>query len=82
MHRHCELRSCTHYAIHTIRSSDGWIVMSCHTHFESVYNIVRKFSDWWVKLSVSTSSAVVEGDLRAWRTRSTIAYDVKRQIGA
>lgn len=73
MVRECELRSCTHYALHTVTSSDGIQLETCNLHLSSVLYIVDRFSTKRARITVSNSSAVVVGDLRDWRPLSITA---------
>jgi len=79
MFRRCELSRCGHYALHVVSSTRPRRKVSvCHIH---VLLAIKTLSvRRWTRISVATSSAVVVGDIRAWRTRSVAAYDESRQI--
>jgi hypothetical protein len=83
MVRECAWFKCEHYALHKVRTSDRrYDLQACHLHVGWVAEWVARLSPWTVKVEVSTSSAVVVGDIRDWRTLSITAYDEFRQIGA
>jgi hypothetical protein len=83
MVRECASPDCEHYAMHRVTSSDGrYDLQSCHVHVSWIAEWVGRLVPWFVKVRVSTSSAVVVGDLRAWRSLSNAAYGELRQIGA
>jgi hypothetical protein len=83
MFRTCSRPKCEHYALHVV-SAVGQRPKAnvCHHHVEWGVNLIRSMVSWRTHVVVSTSSAVVVEDIRAWRTRSIAAYDEYRQIGA
>lgn len=83
MHRLCVIPTCRHYALHMVYTPGRKSrVFACHYHTERAIAELRKVVPWWSRIVVHTSSAVVVGDVRDWRTRELHAYDVLRQIGA
>lgn len=82
MYRQCVSPPCVHYALHvvTVRKL-GLDIRCCNGHLELLLLALERVCPR-THITVATSSAVVVGDVRAWRTRSAIAYDVSRQIGA
>lgn len=82
MYHQCERPECTHYAMHFVSTAGrGPKIRVCHLCVSWALSRNRKRS-WWSRVEVATHSAVVEGDIWAWRTRSITAYDEFRQIGA
>lgn len=83
MLRACVFPECEHYAMHRVTTScRRYDLMACHVHISWVVNHVDQMIGRWERIFVSTSSAVVVGDILAWRSRSITAYDELRQIGA
>lgn len=83
MVRDCAWFECEHYALHRVVSSDRrYDLQACHLHVGCIAKWVGRLIPFYVRVEVSTSSAVVVGDIRDWRTLSLAAYDVSRQIGA
>lgn len=81
MFRKCERPRCTHYALHCVSTTNhGPKVQVCHYDINWGIQRVTEAKTRWSRIVVTTSSAVVVGDIRAWRTRSITAYDVSRQI--
>lgn len=81
--RTCVSPKCEHYAMHRVTTSDErYDLQSCHVHLAWVVGWVDQLIGRRHRISVSTSSAVVVGDILAWRTRGITAYDELRQIGA
>lgn len=84
MFRQCKYWRCEHYALHEVSAPQHrYAVRVCHLHVEYGVEHVVFFTSRWVKVEVHTDSAVVVGDIQAWRTWSITAYDESRQqIGA
>jgi hypothetical protein len=83
MRRECAREGCHHYALHVVEVvSKGISLDVCHNDMVWAESYIRNRVPRWARLTVRTSSAVVVGDIRDWRTRSLTAYDVLRQIGA
>lgn len=80
MFRQCERQNCTHYALHVVSSTRrGSKIQVCHLDvLWATGELLR--GNKWSRIEVTTSSEVVVGDIRAWRTRSITAYDESRQI--
>lgn len=83
MFRACSRQQCEHYALHVVRahkhSDEIWC---CHYHTRWAIAQIVSMTSKWARVSVTTHSAVVVGDVLAWRTRKLSAYEEFRQIGA
>lgn len=82
MHRQCDVRKCERIAFYAICASAGFETMACQAHVATLFSNLSGAMREWVQLFVVPLNALVTEDSRDWRTRGTIAYDVKRQIGA
>lgn len=83
MFRKCERPNCNHYALHVVSTTRGGPkVSACHYDTTWAINRVMLAKGRWARITVATSSAVVVGDIWAWRTQSITAYEESRQIGA
>lgn len=82
MFRTCVIPTCEHYGLHRIRTRrSGLDIQCCHGHLSWMMLLLKRMCPR-DHVEVATSSAVVVGDIRDWRTRSITAYDAHRQIGA
>lgn len=83
MYRTCDAPSCQRYALHMVTTRiSGLRIRSCNGHLRLWLIAIDRCVSRRDTVAVATSSTVVVGDIRAWRTRSIAAYDVLRQIGA
>jgi len=83
MYRSCDAPTCNRYGTHMVTTRiSGLRIRSCNGHLELWLMAIKLNVSRRDTIAVATSSTVVVGDIRDWRTRSSIAYDVLRQIGA
>lgn len=81
MYYQCERPGCAHYAFHFVSSTgSGPKVRVCHYDTSWGIQFVSRAKKRWSRIVVATHSAVVVGDIQAWRTWSLTAYEESRQI--